>query len=97
MTSDRAALREKVARAIAATQDEEWENPALFLADANDTAESGREAYRDMADAAIAVVLEEAARVADDKTIGANTNDVFDAGWASACADIAAAIRGLKG
>jgi hypothetical protein len=61
MTSEaRAALREKVARAIAKTQDDDWENPALFLADANDTAESGREAYRDMADAAIDMVLEEA-------------------------------------
>jgi hypothetical protein len=37
----------------------------------------------------------EAAKVADDKTIGANTNDMFETGWVSACDDIAAAIRAM--
>jgi hypothetical protein len=90
----RAALREKVARAIAETQDEDWENPALFLVDANDTAESGREAYRDMADAAIDLALEEAAQRVwrfseDGKFADARDTDL--------CNHLAAAIRAMKG
>jgi hypothetical protein len=61
-------LVERVARAIAETQDDRWDNPALFMVDANDTAESGREAYCDMARAAIAIALEEAAKVLKEKT-----------------------------
>ena len=61
-----------------------------------DIAEQADDPYwREQALTAIRIALEEAARVADDKTIGANSNDVFDAGWASACAEIAAAIRAM--
>jgi len=67
-----AELVEPVARAIAATQDDDWNNPSLFMVDANDTAESCREAYRDMARAAIAIALEEAAKVADQHQYAAN-------------------------
>jgi hypothetical protein len=97
MTSDRAALREKVAKAIAETQDEDWENPALFLVDANDTAESAREAYRDMADAAIAVVLEEAAKVAEREGVTPYTNIAHGGpDWYRHGRNIAAAIRAMK-
>jgi hypothetical protein len=58
-------LVERVAQGIATTQDDDWNNPALFMVDANDTAESGREAYRDMARVAIAIALHEAAKVAE--------------------------------
>jgi hypothetical protein len=73
MQSDTASahdeLVEKMARAIAKTQDDDWDNPSLFIVDANDDAESCREAYRDMARAALAVarpmIREECAKVAE--------------------------------
>ena len=56
--------------------------------------------YQPSVDAAIAIIrgetLEEAAKVAEDKTIGANGNHAFDGPWVSACHTIAAAIRALK-
>lgn len=89
---NRDELVEKVAKALCDTEwgDGIWGKPGLL-------SQMEQDAYNGLATAAIDIALEEAARVADDKTIGANSNDVFDAGWASACADIAAAIRAMKG
>jgi fructose 1,6-bisphosphatase len=83
-----AELVERVAQGIATTQDDDWNNPALFMADANDTAESGREAYRDMAHAAIAIALEEAAKVAEERV-------AYSTGQAVIRDSIAAAIRAM--
>jgi hypothetical protein len=51
-----------------------------------------------IASAAIDIVLEEAARVAQSRAQLPSTGDrVHDAGWDGACVSIAAAIRALKG
>lgn len=46
-------ITESVARAMAGTQDDNWDECYLFIADANCTLETAREAYREMARAAI--------------------------------------------
>lgn len=94
-------LVEAVARALAATQDDAWDNPALFMVDSNDTAEDGRESYRGMARAAIALItstiraqaLEEAARVCESELVSAFSE--WSAGYSDACKENAAAIRAL--
>lgn len=53
-----------------------------------------RHTWNDYARAAIAVVLEEAAKVAAEKADNDPMDD-FDNGWTAACADIAAAIRAM--
>ena len=50
-----------------------------------------------IADAAIALVLEEAARVADGIKANIYDDDLIEHGRLQACKEIAAAIRALKG
>ena len=64
MTPEQEALREKVARALCAAADDDWDRSFFSMVASNDTPKTGQEAYRALADAVIAVVLKEAARVA---------------------------------
>ena len=58
-------LRERVARALCAAADDDWDGSVFYMVDANDTVESGRDVYRALADAAIALVRgEQADRIA---------------------------------
>ena len=61
MTTEQEALREKVARALCAAADDDWGRSFFSMVASNNTPKTGQEAYRDLADAAIAVVLKEAA------------------------------------
>ena len=60
MTPEQEALREKVARALCAAADDDWGRSFFSMVASNDTPKTGQEAYRALADAAIAVVLKEA-------------------------------------
>jgi len=102
--NDRAALVEKVARALCAAADDNWEWSVFYIVDANDTAESAQDLYRGMASTALDLALEEAARVADEKEdewtvqwrAGLKADSHLEGKSDGAC-EIAAAIRALKG
>jgi len=49
---------EKVARALCEAADDNWDWSIFYIVDANDTAETGRDVYRDMARAAIEAMME---------------------------------------
>lgn len=88
MSEKQDELVEKVARAMCAS-DFDGDTNVYDLKNNN-----FRSDYLFRARAAIAVVLEEAAKVADGK-LDCDPMDDFDTGWSAACADIAAAIRGM--
>jgi hypothetical protein len=87
MTSERAALREKVAKAICTADEQNGGPPWDYVQTMGKHVVSG---LYDRADAAIDMVLEEAARVAED-------TDVSTSGQATMRYNIAAAIRAMKG
>lgn len=81
-------LRERVARAMyEAEGGTKWD----VLENSNKTD------YRNVATAAIAIVLDEAAKVVDDElaSMPTATTDLYEAGYNIACREIAAAIRAL--
>ena len=49
---------ERVARAMCAAAEDDWDWSVFYIVDANDTAETGREVYRDMARATIEAMRE---------------------------------------
>jgi hypothetical protein len=92
-------LRERVARALCAAADDDWDGSVFYMVDANDTVESGRDVYRALADAAIALVrdaaLEEAAKVCLHEI--EQPFDEWSSGYKDGCEESAAAIRAMKG
>jgi hypothetical protein len=98
--TDRAELVEKVARAMEETLQPEccgaYHHGANGEPECCMSPEYKWPPIEDIADAAIDVVLEEAARVAKRKSLGGSTLWPLD-GYVTACDDIADAIRGLKG
>jgi hypothetical protein len=75
------------------------ERVAAVIADVEYPRLPPRAEHYEMADAAIALVLEEAAKVADDEAYGFPPEMLtkHGVGYERACRDIAAAIRAMKG
>lgn len=87
----REELREKVAMAIAEAYYRDLSDGEYGVADLGEAKEWFPEA-----DAAIALVLEEAAKVADGIKATIYDDDLIEVGRLQACKEIAAAIRALK-
>jgi hypothetical protein len=83
-------LVERVAQAICDAEwgDGHWDKPGLI-------SDTERKSYRELARAAIRIALEEAARESRPPSHMLGSADSYANGYRAACADIAAAIRGV--